>query len=137
LIPPPPSKYPPSSLLVANKDGTGVRILADLMAYELKNNPDGQIQFAADGTPFDALSNPFSMTYTKWGLLVADGGANDVLRVNPRTGKFRRSSSRRPRERRNACSRARRPTPARSAATRFRDIPQAGKIVQVSDRAFH
>src|SRR4029453_9634302 len=37
---------------------------------------------------YDALSNPFSMTATKWGLLIADGGANDVLRVNPRTGRI-------------------------------------------------
>jgi hypothetical protein len=86
--PPPPSKYPPASLLVANKDGTGVRVLADLMAYELKHNPDGQVQFDSSGAPYDALSNPFSMIYTKWGLLIADGGANDVLRVNPRTGRI-------------------------------------------------
>jgi hypothetical protein len=85
---PPPSAYPPASLLVANKDGTGVRVLADLMDYELKNNPDGQVQFDPSGQPFDALSNPFSMTYTKWGLLIADGGANDLLRVDPRTGEI-------------------------------------------------
>ena len=85
---PSPSAYPPASLLVANKDGTGVRVLADLMAYELKNNPDGQVQFDPSGAPFDALSNPFSMIYTKWGLLIADGGANDVLKVDPRTGKI-------------------------------------------------
>jgi hypothetical protein len=86
--PPPPSAYPPASLLVANKNGKGVRVLADLMAYELAHNPDGQVQFNSAGEPFDALSNPFNMIYTKWGLLVADGGANDVLRVNPRTGKI-------------------------------------------------
>ncbi|MGN9909969.1 ScyD/ScyE family protein [Phytohabitans sp. LJ34] len=86
--PPPPTGYPPASLLVANKDGTGVRVLADLMAYELKHNPDGQVQFDPSGQPYDALSNPFSMTYTRWGLLIADGGANDVLRVDPRTGKI-------------------------------------------------
>jgi hypothetical protein len=86
--PPPPSAYPPASLLVANKNGKGVRILADLMAYELKHNPDGQAQFKPTGEPYDALSNPFSMISTKWGLLIADGGANDVLRVNPRTGKI-------------------------------------------------
>jgi hypothetical protein len=27
------------------------------------------------------------VTATKWGLLVADGGANDILRVDPRTGR--------------------------------------------------
>lgn len=85
--PPAPSAYPPASLLVANENGTGVRVLADLMAYELKYNPDGQVQFDPSGQPYDALSNPFSMTYTKWGLLIADGGANDVLRVDPSTGK--------------------------------------------------
>jgi DNA-binding beta-propeller fold protein YncE len=86
--PPPPSKYPPASLLVANKNGSGVRVLADLMAYELKHNPDGQAQFDSTGAPYDALSNPFSLTDTPWGLLVADGGANDVLRVDPRTGRI-------------------------------------------------
>nr|WP_296067521.1 ScyD/ScyE family protein [uncultured Actinoplanes sp.] len=86
--PPPPSKYPPAALLVADKDGGHVRVLADLMKYELKHNPDGQKQFDASGKPYDALSNPFSMTYTKWGLLVADGGANDVLRVDPYSGKI-------------------------------------------------
>jgi hypothetical protein len=85
--PPPASAYPPASVLVANKNGMGVRVLADLMAYELKHNPDGQAQFSSSGEPFDALSNPFSMISTKWGLLIADGGANDVLRVNPRTGR--------------------------------------------------
>jgi hypothetical protein len=61
--PPPPSKYPPAALLVANKNGEGVHVLA-------------------------ALSNPFSLTDSPWGLLVADGGANDVLRVDPRTGRI-------------------------------------------------
>lgn len=64
------------------------RVLADLLKYELRHNPDGQVQFV-DGQPVDALSNPFAMTNSKRGLLVADGGANDVLLVNPRTGKVR------------------------------------------------
>jgi hypothetical protein len=85
--PPPPSKYPAASVLVADKNGKHVRVLADLMKYELRHNPDRQRQFGPDGAPYDALSNPFSVVSTKWGLLVADGGANDVLRVNPRTGK--------------------------------------------------
>jgi len=86
--PPPPSKYPPASLLVADRNGKHVRVLADLMAYELKYNPDKQVQFNEKGEPYDALSNPFSMVATKWGLLIADGGANDVLRVDPRTGRI-------------------------------------------------
>ncbi|BCJ56140.1 hypothetical protein Asp14428_76150 [Actinoplanes sp. NBRC 14428] len=84
---PPPSAYPPASLLVARADGKGVRVLADLLAYELKYNPDRQKQFNDAHEAYDALSNPFAVAYTKWGLLVADGGANDVLRVNPRTGR--------------------------------------------------
>lgn len=85
--PTPPSKYPPSSVIVADWNGKNVRVLADLQKYELRHNPDGQKQFDAAKKPYDALSNPFSMVATKWGLLIADGGANDVLRVDPRTGK--------------------------------------------------
>ena len=84
----PAPAYPPASVLVANADGTGVRVLADLMAYELEHNPDGQVQFTESGEPYDALSNPFSMVATRWGLLIADGGGNDVLRVDPRTGRI-------------------------------------------------
>jgi hypothetical protein len=83
----PPSKYPPASVLVADRKGKHVRVLADLLKYELRHNPDRQKQFDKAGKPFDALSNPFSIVATRWGLLVADGGANDVLRVNPWTGR--------------------------------------------------
>jgi hypothetical protein len=83
----PEPAYPPASVLVANADGTGVRVLADLMAYELEHNPDGQVQFSPSGEPYDALANPFAMVATRWGLLIADGGGNDVLRVDPRTGR--------------------------------------------------
>ena len=76
--------YPPSSVLRTARDGK-VDVIANLLSYELKHNPDGQVQFV-DGVPPDALSNPFSMNLSHFGLLVADGGANDVLKVNPRTG---------------------------------------------------
>jgi hypothetical protein len=66
--------------------GKHVKVIADLMKYELAHNPDGQVQFV-DGKPVDALSNPFAMTWSRFGLFVADGGANDVLKVNPRTGR--------------------------------------------------
>lgn len=85
--PPPPSAYPQASVLVTDRKGKNVRVLADLMAYEVAHNPDQQVQFNSTGEPYDALSNPFSMIATKWGLLIADGGANDVLRVDPRTGR--------------------------------------------------
>jgi hypothetical protein len=80
-------KYGPSRVLRMNYHGKHVTVLANLLRYERKHNPDGQKQFAPDGTPYDALSNPFAMTWSRFGLFVADGGANDVLKVNPRTGK--------------------------------------------------
>ena len=77
---------PPASLLVANPGGRA-RQLADLEKYELEANPDGQVQFV-DGVPVDALSNPFFVIddrYNRRGFaLVADGGGNDVLRVDKR-----------------------------------------------------
>jgi hypothetical protein len=79
-------KYGPSKVIRMDYRGKHVKVIADLMKYELKHNPDGQVQFV-NGQPVDALSNPFAMTWSKFGLFVADGGANDVLRINPRTGK--------------------------------------------------
>ncbi|MCD9153027.1 ScyD/ScyE family protein [Aeromicrobium duanguangcaii] len=79
--PRPPSPYPGSSVLVASKGR--ISQFADLLAYELRNNPDGQTQFGPDGAPLDALSNPFSLLAARGGgVLVADGGANVVLRVS-------------------------------------------------------
>lgn len=87
---PPDQKPEPTSLLRTNAKTGKTRTIAVLLDHELKRNPDGQLQFdPATGEPFDALSNPFSMTTYPKGLLVADGGANDVLRVDPRTGKVR------------------------------------------------
>jgi len=81
----PAGPYPGSSVLVA-RAGHRARVLADLKAYELKHNPDGQAQFTPDGQPVnDSLSNPYYVLadrYRKGSVLVADGGANDVLRVN-------------------------------------------------------
>ena len=83
---PPTGRYRPTTVLRANPDGTGVQVIANLERYELRHNPDGQVQFV-DGKPVDALSNPFSMSAYRYGLLIADGGANDVLRVDPTTGR--------------------------------------------------
>jgi hypothetical protein len=80
--------YGPSKVLRMNYRGGHVKVIADLMKYELKHNPDGQVQFVG-GNPVDSLSNPFAMTWSRFGLFVADGGANDVLKINPRTGKVR------------------------------------------------
>jgi DNA-binding beta-propeller fold protein YncE len=79
-----PGPYPASSVLIA-KPGHQVRQLADLLKYELRRNPDGQTQFGPDGKALDALSNPFYVVrdrHRHGSLLVADGGGNDVLRVN-------------------------------------------------------
>ncbi len=85
--PAPAGTYAPSSVLRSDRRGHHVKVIADLAKYELAHNPDGQKQFDDKGKPFDALSNPFAMNRSRYGLLVADGGANDVLRVNPRTGR--------------------------------------------------
>jgi len=88
LVPSPPMEIPPDegSLYVA-KSGQEPTKLADLVEYELANNPDQQTQFDPNGVPLDALANPFSVIpdRSRGGFaLVADGGGNDVLRVNAR-----------------------------------------------------
>ena len=80
-------KYGPSRVIRMTYNGKGKEVIANLLRYELKHNPDGQKQFNAQGEPYDSLSNPFAMTWSRFGLFVADGGANDVLKVNPRTGR--------------------------------------------------
>jgi len=62
----------------------GRKVVADLAAYEARNNPDGTPP-AMDGLN----SNPQSFVIDKDGsMVVADGGANDVLHVS-RKGKVR------------------------------------------------
>ena len=58
--------------------------------YERSHNPDGQPQFSPNnGEPLDSLSNPFAVSAVgPRGVLVADGGGNDVLSVS-RPGKVR------------------------------------------------
>ncbi len=82
----PSSPVPGSSVLIAASGGAPTQ-LADLLAYELENNPDGQTQFGPGGESLDTLSNPFGVLTNRANngfVLVADGGANDVLRVNRR-----------------------------------------------------
>lgn len=80
--------FPFASVLKTHVNKGQTSVLADLMAYELAHNPDGQVQFDPEThEPYDALSNPFAITKYWKGLLVADGGANDVLLVNARSGK--------------------------------------------------
>ena len=71
-----------ASVFRVGKDGTAT-LMADLEAYELAHNPDGQDQNFPD-----ALTNPFDVLArrgSRGGVLVADGGGNDVLAVS-RTG---------------------------------------------------
>jgi hypothetical protein len=87
---PPPGTLPSASVIRSDWRGRHVKPIADLLKYEQTHNPDGQPFLKPDGTPYeDSVSNPFSMNLSRFGLLVADGGANDVLKVNPRTGHIR------------------------------------------------
>lgn len=72
------------AVMVARPGGKP-RLFADLLAYELKKNPDGQTQSQAPDA--DALSNPYFLLRDrsrKGFLLVADAGANAVLKVDRR-----------------------------------------------------
>ena len=80
--PPPPSAFPSASLLYVDRWIGEIKVVADLEAYELANNPDGQRHFGDDGVPLDSVSNPFYVLTRPGGVLVADGGANDVLSVS-------------------------------------------------------
>lgn len=82
----PSPRYPAASVVKARATGAAPRVLADLLRYETRHNPDGQVQLV-DGRPVDALANPFSVNVSGYGLLVADGGANAVLRVGRLTGR--------------------------------------------------
>ncbi len=75
-----------ASVVAANADGSRPRLFADLEAYERRVNPDRQVQFVG-GKPVDVLSNPFSLDVSRHAMLIADGGANAVLRVNRNTGR--------------------------------------------------
>lgn len=77
MPPPPANGY--SALLGGTPGGTP-ELLADLLAYELANNPDGQAQFGPDGAPVDALSNPYYVLASENGnAMVADAGGNDII----------------------------------------------------------
>lgn len=63
--------------------------LADLLAAEMRFNPDEQVQFV-DGQPVEALANPYAVAVNpRTGTAyVADGGANTVW-TRTRNGKVR------------------------------------------------
>jgi len=73
-----------SALVIAKPTGEIVDTI-DLEAYEVANNPDGQVQVLPDGTQPDSLSNPFAVLVQPTRVLVADAGANDVLAIDRQT----------------------------------------------------
>ena len=91
--PPPPEEGPQpppgakTAVLAIAKPGGPVLKTIDLLAYELKHNPDGQVQFV-DGQAVDALSNPYSVLAQDKRVLVADAGANDVLAIDKHSGRI-------------------------------------------------
>ena len=85
--PPAEGELQGSSLIVAEPGGEVVETY-DLLAYELEENPDEQEQFAEDGTPFDALSNPFAVQVQEDRILVADAGANALLAIDRDSGEI-------------------------------------------------
>ncbi len=68
----------PTSLARLAPDGSLTQV-ADLLAYEQRNNPDGQPQ--QTGPDADTLSNPYDVLALPGRILVADAGANDILSV--------------------------------------------------------
>ncbi|MFB9376115.1 ScyD/ScyE family protein [Kineococcus gynurae] len=75
---------PGAATLFHARRNAPTQTIADLQAYELAANPDGQTQFGPDGAALDALSNPVSVLAGRWRgqpTYVADGGGNDVLQV--------------------------------------------------------
>ncbi len=81
-----------STVYVTRRVGQTPKALADLLAHELANNPDGQLQFDPEtGEPLDALSNPFDVVaQPSWSwkryVMVADAGANSVLSIDSKGG---------------------------------------------------
>jgi outer membrane protein assembly factor BamB len=79
----------PSQVVLEAKPGGVITNRWNLLAYELKNNPDRQKQFDPEtGEPYDTLSNPFSVLAQDHRLLVSDAGANVVLAIDLRSGKI-------------------------------------------------
>ena len=70
-----------ASSLVRISQGGQVRQIADLLAYELRENPDGQHQFGPDGQPTDAITNPYDVLALPGRVLIADAGANVINQV--------------------------------------------------------
>lgn len=74
-LPGPQDEQNPTQLVKVGPNG-GQRVVADLLAYELENNPDGEPQQG------DTLSNPYDvLAVPGGGAYVADAAGNDILFV--------------------------------------------------------
>jgi len=76
----PEAGLPQGAAQLARISGGQIRPVADLLAHELKHNPDGQAQ--QTGKDADALTNPYAVLALPGRRIIADAGANDVLEVS-------------------------------------------------------
>jgi sugar lactone lactonase YvrE len=70
----PETEAAPARLVRIGQHGH-ITVKADLLAWELKHNPDGQSQAV------DSLSNPYGVLALPHRVIVADAGANDLIEV--------------------------------------------------------
>lgn len=66
-----------SAVLMRWTEDSGAHQVADMLAYELAHNPDGQPQ----GTGEDADSNPYSVLALPGRTLVGDAAGNDIVEI--------------------------------------------------------
>jgi hypothetical protein len=96
--PPPPGFVPKAELRMRDAHGE-TTVIADLLAYEAANNPDGGQEYGAFGlsdecaaqippevplVPYEGIvdSHPYAVTDVNGGWLIADAGANAILFVS-------------------------------------------------------
>jgi len=93
-----PNRDPLTSILKARAPSGNVRQVADLLAYEVKHNPDGKVRYGFQDLSKACLAKvPELKPYTgvvdshvygsmkgKYGTYVADAGGNDILKVDYR-----------------------------------------------------
>lgn len=70
----PETEVAPARLVRINRDGSAI-VTADLLAWELAHNPDGQ------GQSSDSVSNPYAVLALPDRVIVADAAANDLVEV--------------------------------------------------------
>lgn len=79
-----------ASLFKVESDGQGLKKVADLGDYEAAHNPDKSRRVPQTAVPD---TNPYSVLARRNGsVLVADAGADDVLTVDPGSGKINKAT---------------------------------------------